>query len=120
MHQNFVGMTKRIAISDREGRDQQHEKTQEDETTPGGSAHGERTNFTGLVLGCIDASDSESRRIFQHFSRSTRFSILRTAPNSKSQQNVASFFHIFVKISQKFAKFAEILRSARCEGLKIL
>ena len=27
--------------------------------------------FEKLVLGCIDASDSESRRIFQHFSNST-------------------------------------------------
>ena len=29
------------------------------------------TNFRRSVLGCIDASDSESRLIFQHFSRST-------------------------------------------------
>ena len=28
------------------------------------------SNFGGLVLGCIDASDSESRLIFQHFSAS--------------------------------------------------
>ena len=33
-------------------------------------------NFRGLVLGCIDASDSESWLIFQHFSRSTRFAFL--------------------------------------------
>ena len=31
------------------------------------------TNFRPSVLGCIDASDSESKRIFQHFPRSTRF-----------------------------------------------
>ena len=31
-----------------------------------------------LVLFCIDASDSESRRIFHRFSRSTRLSLLRT------------------------------------------
>ena len=43
-----------------------------------GSVHGERANFTMLVLFCIDASDSKSRRIFQRFSRSTRFSLLRT------------------------------------------
>ena len=36
-----------------------------------------------LVLGCIDASDSESRRIFQHFLRSTRFAFLCTSPNFK-------------------------------------
>ena len=40
-------------------------------------------NFGGLVIGCIDTSDSESRRIFQHLSRSTRFTFLCTAPNSK-------------------------------------
>ena len=37
-------------------------------------------NLSGLVLFCIDTSDSESRRIFQHFSRSTRLSYLCTAP----------------------------------------
>ena len=37
-------------------------------------------NFPGLVLFCIDTSDSESRRIFQHFSRSTRLLHLCTAP----------------------------------------
>ena len=29
------------------------------------------SNFRRLVLGCMDSYDSESRRIFQHFSRST-------------------------------------------------
>ena len=28
-------------------------------------------NFERLVLGCMDSYDSESRRVFQHFSRST-------------------------------------------------
>ena len=36
-------------------------------------------NFGRLVLGCIDASDSERRRIFHHFSRSTRFAFRCTA-----------------------------------------
>ena len=37
---------------------------------PGVDANQRKLNhFGGLVLGCIDASDSESRRIFQHFSR---------------------------------------------------
>ena len=40
-------------------------------------------NFERLVLGCTDSYDSESRRIFQHFPRSTRFKNLCTAPNSK-------------------------------------
>ena len=31
------------------------------------------TNFRRLVLGCMDTSDSESRHIFQHFSRSAQF-----------------------------------------------
>ena len=31
-------------------------------------------NFRRLVLGCIDSYDSEQRRIFLHFSRSTRLS----------------------------------------------
>ena len=53
----------------------------------------------------MDSYDSESRRIFQHFSRSTRFSLLRTAPNPKFQQKRASFFHIFTEISQNFTKF---------------
>ena len=35
-------------------------------------------NFIRLVLGCIDVSDSESWLIFQHLSRSTRFTSLRT------------------------------------------
>ena len=52
---------------------------------PEGSVHGERANFGGLVLGCIDSYDSESRRIFSDFSRSTRFSPLRTALNPKFQ-----------------------------------
>ena len=37
------------------------------------------TNFGKLDLGCIHTSDSESGRIFQHFSRSTRLTILCTA-----------------------------------------
>ena len=34
-------------------------------------------NFGRLVLGCIDSYDSEIRRIFQRFSRSTRFILPR-------------------------------------------
>jgi hypothetical protein len=32
-------------------------------------------NFGMLVPGCIDASDNETRRIFQHLSKSTRVAI---------------------------------------------
>ena len=47
------------------------------------------TNFRRSVLGCIDSYDSESRRIFQHFSRSTRFAFLCTAQISKFQQKTS-------------------------------
>jgi hypothetical protein len=39
-------------------------------------------NFRQLVLGCIEASDSERRRFSQHFSRSTRFAYFCAAANS--------------------------------------
>ena len=43
-------------------------------STPGGvSEAGWLPNFRGLVLGCMDSYDSEQRRIFLHFSKSTRF-----------------------------------------------
>ena len=50
------------------------------------------SNFERLVLGCIDSYDSESRRIFQDFSRSTRFTFLCTAQTSKFQQKTRSKF----------------------------
>ena len=51
-------------------------------------------NFRRLVLGCIDSYDSESRRILQLFSRSTRLAHFCTAQTSK----------IRIKISRNFAK----------------
>ena len=51
-------------------------------------------NFRRSVLGCIDSYDSENRRIFQLFSRSTRLAHVCTAPNS-------TFF-----FSQHFNKFS--------------
>ena len=36
------------------------------------------SNFRRLVLGCIDSYDCEQRRIFLHFSRSTRFAFFCT------------------------------------------
>ena len=74
---------------------------------PEGSVHGERANFGGLVLGCIDSYDSESRRIFSDFSRSTRFSRFRTAPNSKFREN-SSFL-------PKSCEFSEILQKKNVE-----
>ena len=62
-------------------------------------------NFRGLVLGCMGTYDSESRRIFSHFSRSTRFSFLCTAPHS----NICQFFvFIFAFFSTKFHHFLRI------------
>ena len=71
-------------------------------------------NFERLVLRCIDSYDSESGRIFQHFSRTTRSTILCTAQISKFQEKVARFFRknetfififIFIFISAKFDEF---------------
>ena len=67
---------------------------------------GKSSNFRRLVLGCMDSYDSESRRIFQHFSRSTRFVFLRTAPNSEFLQN---FITNFVNFSQPIKKKQQIL-----------
>ena len=56
-------------------------------------------NFGGSYLGCIDAYDSESRLIFQHFSRSTQisswiFKILR-------------ILTLFCRIFRKFPDFLQ-------------
>ena len=48
---------------------------------PAGSVHGERANFGGLVLGCIDSYDSERER--------ERSNILRETPLA------STFFQIF-------------------------
>ena len=60
--------------------------------SPGGSVHGDRANFTRLVLGCMESYDSVQILILQHFSRSTRFAFLCTAPKSGIQQEVVMFF----------------------------
>ena len=57
----------------------------------------------GLVLICMDSYDSETRRIFQHFSRSTRFAFLCNAPNSENlQKKVNCVCVIFSKIRNFF------------------
>ena len=48
-------------------------------------------NCRRLVLGCMDSYESEQRRIFLHFSRSTRFAFFCTAPIS----NFAYFSQFF-------------------------
>ena len=45
-----------------------------------------------LVLFCMDSYDSESRRIFQDFSRSIRFAFLCTAQISKFQRKTVQIF----------------------------
>ena len=50
------------------------------------------SKFERLVLGCIDSYDSESRRIFQDFSRSPRFTFLCTAQTSKFQEKTRPKF----------------------------
>ena len=62
------------------------------------------SNFKRLVLGCIDSYDSEQRRIFQHFSRSTRFASFCTALISKFA-DVLQFF------SRKFPDFPGFLQN---------
>ena len=66
-------------------------------------------NFGGLVLLCIEADFCEQGLIFQHFSRSTRSTFLRTGRNSKFLQkfvwNFADFFekiNIFYQIHRFF------------------
>ena len=75
---------------------------------PRGSVHGERANFTLLVLFCIDASGSESRRIFHRFSRS---SLLRTGPNPKFQQKRAKIFVFLQKFRKILQNFVQVLRN---------
>ena len=58
-------------------------------------------NFRGLVLFCIKADFCTQIRIFQHFSRTTRFAILCTAPISKFEQNIVNLFSDF---ALKFCK----------------
>ena len=91
-------------------------------------------NFGRLVLGCIDVSDSESRRIFQHFHQSTRsdkICILLHRSKFKILANCRDFSKIFAKFlknrrnSAKVGKFcwnvgfaavqknADLIRSCR-------
>ena len=71
------------------------------------------TKCGGLVLGCIDTSDSKSRRILQHSSRSTRFSYFCTTQISKFQQKNVQFFdrmkmkfHFSIAFFDEFCDFS--------------
>ena len=60
------------------------------------------TNFGRSVLGCIEAYDSETRRIFQHFSKSTRCAFLCTTRNSIfGKKNRLFFLQILLFIAVK-------------------
>ena len=60
------------------------------------------TNFGRSVLGCIEAYDSETRRIFQHFSKSTRCAFLCTTRNSIfCKKNRLFFLQILLFIAVK-------------------
>ena len=65
------------------------------------------TNFRQSVLGCIDSYDSENRRIFSGFSKSTRLAFFCSAPNSEFQQNFAKFFAKISKIWTKRFEFCK-------------
>ena len=54
-----------------------------------------QANFGELVLGCINADFCNQILILQRFSRSTRFAILCTAPNSKISKKIANIFGDF-------------------------
>ena len=70
----------------------------EPDRAPGGL----ELDFRLSVLGCIDSYDSENRRIFQLFSRSTRFPFLCTAQISKFQQNAVQ---LFAKLKNEYSIF---------------
>ena len=63
------------------------------------------TNFGRSVLGCIEAYDSETRRIFQHFSKSTRCAFLCTTRNSIFCKKNGLFFQqilLFIAVKPDF------------------
>ena len=67
------------------------------------------SNFRRLVLSCINADFCVQILILQRFSRSTRFSHLCTARNSKFSQIFVKLFHMFAEIYVKVAIFSAIL-----------
>merc|ERR1711965_28036 len=66
------------------------------------------SNFRRLVLSCINAEFCVQILILQRFSRSTRFSHLCTARNSKSSKLFVRLFHIFAEIYVKIAIFQQV------------
>ena len=77
----------------------------------------------------MDSYDSESRRIFQHFSRSTSFTILCTAQISKFQQKIVKFHEIsfhsrfsmnlrFCENFMKYSHFFIVVWKLRAMGVR--
>ena len=64
-------------------------------------------NFRRLVLFCIEADLCVQILIFQHFSRSTGFAYLRTAPNSEFQQIFVDFFFSDFSGNFRISKFGK-------------
>ena len=71
------------------------------------------TNFGGLGLLCIEADFCDQGLIFQHFSRSTRSTFLRTGRNSKFCKKARMKFCRFFRKNQHFISnssfFAQVL-----------
>ena len=74
-------------------------------------------NFERPVLGCIDANFCNQILIFQHVSRTTRFTNLRTAPISKFTDFFQNFFKIITKIFNEILQNFEIRAAPNCENL---
>ena len=72
-----------------------------------------RSNSRRLVLGCMNSYDSEKRRIFLQFSRSTRFASFCTVLISDSLQICIKFLLIFSEISQNFGKILQKSEKSR-------
>ena len=69
------------------------------------------SNFGGLVLFCIEADFCNQILVVifsSFFSRSTGFTHLRIAPNSKYSQKSVKLFRIFVRISAKIISSRQI------------
>ena len=63
---------------------------------------------------CIHADFGDQTVIFQHFSRSTRFAILRTARNAKNKSRIAfEDFAIFAKFRKILLIFSDFVRKEK-------
>ena len=69
---------------------------QENEGKPGTSVHGERTNFTGHVLGYFEADFCNQIFVGKLSPRSTKCTPLHRSPLSIFFQKIAKMFLIFI------------------------